>query len=371
MSKTIYDRTLPYNELPLLPPSINVKTYEIEKAVKDARIAILHLYIASGKVPNASILINTIAIREAKQSSTIENIFTTESELYKALAVETAKTPPTTKEVLRYREALWTGFNALKKDKTFSVNTFIKIYQEVKQLSDGIRNSPVDRTVIKKSSLNKNTTSVVYTPPRGEKIITEKLNNLIEFLNNDKKYDYDPLVKLAIAHYQFEAIHPFRDGNGRTGRIVNSLVITEKTILKSPILYLSRYILQNLEEYYHLLNQVTILGKWDSWILYILKGIYETATYTENKLKEISNLLKNTEQFIYKKNSKFPPELIQKLFEQPYINPNSLQLKTIKSLNTTKKYLDELVTYKILRTEDISGKTIYFNADLYDIVTNI
>ncbi len=198
-------------------------------------------------------LVNTIALREAKASSEIENIFTTDDELYKALSGNDTGLTGSSKEVLRYREALWKGFNYIQEKGVFNTDILIEIYQEIKEVNDGIR-PPQTETSIKKRGSGVLGGTIVYTPPRGKGIIQDRISNLLEYLNNDSKYTYDPLIKLAISHYQFEAIHPFRDGNGRTGRIVNLLLMIQKQLLDIPILYLSAYIIENKDEYYNLLK---------------------------------------------------------------------------------------------------------------------
>lgn len=260
MSKHIpYDRNQPYNQLPLLPPpDEKVITVEMMQAVNNANKALAELKGLAKKLPNQSMLVNTIALREAKASTEIENIFTTDDELYKALSGNDNGLKGNAKEVLRYRQALWQGYRNMNKKGKFSVDLMVSIYQEIKEVNDGIR-PPQTETTIKKRGSGKLGSTVVYTPPRGEKVINEKLDNLISYLNDDKKYAYDPLIKLAVSHYQFEAIHPFRDGNGRAGRILSILLMIHKKLLDVPILYLSAYIIENKDDYYNLLNNVTTL----------------------------------------------------------------------------------------------------------------
>ncbi len=245
-----FDRTKPYNTLPLLPPpEEKIMTIEILKALNKANKALAELKGLAKKLPNQSMLINTIAIREAKASTAIENIFTTDDKLYKALSGNENNLDPGTKEVLRYRQALWGGYRSVKDKKDVTVDMMVKLYREIKQLRDGIRPPQTDTVIMKRGSGPLGGT-VVYTPPRGENIIRKKLANLVDYINNDIKYNHDPLIKMAITHYQFEAIHPFRDGNGRTGRILNILLMVQKELLDFPILYLSSYIILNKEDYY-------------------------------------------------------------------------------------------------------------------------
>ena len=211
MSKPIpFDRNKPYNTLPALPPpDEKIMTVEIFKALNTANKALAELKGLAKKLPNQSMLVNTIAVREAKASTAIENIFTTDDKLYKALSGNESSLEPSTKEVLRYRQALWGGYKTITSKKTITVEIMIKLYREIKLLKDGIR-PPQTETVIMKRGSGPIGGTVIYTPPRGEKIINEKLRNLADYINDDKKYNYDPLLKMAIAHYQFEAIHPFR-----------------------------------------------------------------------------------------------------------------------------------------------------------------
>ena len=226
-----YDRNTPFNKLPILPPpDEKVITIEVLQALNRANKALAELKGLARKLPNQAMLVNTITLREAKASTEIENIFTTDDELYRSLAVEKSDIKGNTKEVLFYRQALWKGYQKIKNTGEFNADLIIKVYQEVKQVKDGIRPAQTE-TVIKKRGSGLLGGSVVYTPPRGINIINEKLDNLFVYLNDDEKYIYDPLIKLAVAHYQFEAIHPFRDGNGRTGRILSILLLIQKRLL--------------------------------------------------------------------------------------------------------------------------------------------
>lgn len=364
-----YDRNKPYNSLPLLPPDDDsIEKKEVFKALINANKALAELKGIAKKLPNQSMLVNTIALREAKASTEIENIFTTDDELYKALTISEYGDKGNVKEVLRYRQALWKGYNHIVKNQALTTETLIDIYQEIKQLTDGIR-PPQTETVILKRGSGQLRGEVVYTPPRGTQVIHQKLNNLIEYINDDSKYPHDPLLKIAISHYQFEAIHPFRDGNGRAGRILSILLMVQKHLLEVPILYLSAYIIKEKEEYYELLKNVTVLRRWDPWILYILKAIEETSQYTINKIEEIDRLFSRTTELINEKHPSIRKEFIEKLFEQPYISPKKLLDNNIKSLNTAKKYLQQLEDIGILAAEKIGKEVVYLNIDLYNILS--
>ena len=371
MSKSIepYDRKKPYNSLPLLPPDDDtVETKEVYKALNNANKALAELKGIAKKLPNQSILVNTIALREAKASTEIENIFTTDDELYKALTVSEYGLKGNAKEVLRYRQALWKGFNDIVNNQALRVETLIDIYQEIKQVNDGIRPQQTETVILKRGSVSL-MGEVVYTPPRGTQVIQQKLNNLIEYINDDSKYPYDPLLKIAISHYQFEAIHPFRDGNGRAGRILSILLMIQKQLLEVPILYLSAYIIREKDKYYELLKNVTTLKSWNPWIIYMLKAIEETSKYTISKIEEIDSLFSKTTELVNEKYPSIRKEFIEKLFEQPYISPKKMLDKHVKSLNTVKKYLKQLEGMGVLVSEKIGKEIVYLNIDLYNMLS--
>lgn len=364
-----FDRNTPYNSLPLLPPDDEkVETREVYRALNNANKALAELKGIAKKLPNQSMLVNTIALREAKASTEIENIFTTDDELYKALTISEYGTSSNAKEVFRYRQALWKGYHDIVRQRALTTETMIDIYQEIKQVNDGIR-PPQTETVILKRGSGKLAGEVVYTPPRGTQVIQQKLANLMEYINDDIKYPYDPLLKMIISHYQFEAIHPFRDGNGRTGRILCILLMNQKQLLDVPILYLSAYIIRAKVEYYEYLKNVTTLRKWDSWIIYMLKAVEETSRYTISKIEQIDRLFSRTCALINKKHPSIRKEFIEKLFEQPYISPKKLLDSNIKSLNTAKKYLRELEISGILVSEKIGKEIVYLNIDLYNVLS--
>lgn len=245
----MFKKEQPYNSLPLLPPSIELETKDILKAAIDANKSLAELKGIAKTIPNQSILISTLPLQEAKLSSEIENIATTNDKLYEAFASSSENYDPQTKEVLRYREALWEGYNKLNKRGLLTTNLFVEIYRRIKGTDAGIRNTPGTRIKNSKGE-------ILYTPPEGEIIIREKLKNLEEFIHNTGD-NIDPLIKMALIHYQFEAIHPFTDGNGRTGRIINVLYLIQQNHLELPILYLSRFIIENKNKYYELLRNVT------------------------------------------------------------------------------------------------------------------
>jgi len=368
--KTIpYDRNKPYNNLPLLPPDEKqIVTIDVFKALNNANKALAELKGIARKLPNQLMLVNTIALREAKASSEIENIFTTEDELYKTLTADESRITGNAKEVLRYRQALWSGFNDVRNEGKIAIDTLIKIYQRIQNINDGIRPDQ-NETVIKKRGSGLLGGEVIYTPPRGKKLITEKLNNLLEYINDDGTYDYDPLIKLAVLHYQFEAIHPFRDGNGRVGRILSILLMNQKHLLDTPILYLSAYIIQNKDEYYRLLSEVTSRLQWKNWIIFMLNAVEQTSIYTINKIEEIDRLFDSTLKLVETKLPHIRKEVVEKIFEQPYTSPKRLMDKNLKSLNTAKKYLGQMEQLGILVPEKIGKEIVYLNIDLYNVLS--
>ncbi len=365
-----YDRNLPYNALPLLPPpEQQIITIETLQAVNKANKALAELKGLAKKLPNQAMLVNTIALREAKASTEIENIFTTDDELYKALSGNEAGLKGNAKEVLRYRQALWTGFDIISNTGEADTTLFIRLYQEIKRVQDGIR-PPQTETVIRRRGSGTLGGSVVYTPPRGQYVLENLLENLSEFINNDVKYPYDPLIKIAVAHYQFEAIHPFRDGNGRTGRILSILTMIQKKLIDLPILYLSAYIIEHKDEYYECLNKVTVRNNWKSWLIYMLKAIEETSLFTIEKINEIDRLFDKTSRLLSQKLPHIHKETIEKIFEQPYIRPQSLVGTDIKSLNTAKKYLQQMQQLGIVIPEKSGKEIVYIHIDLFNILAD-
>lgn len=366
-----FDRNIPYNQLPPLPPAIEL--YRDEEIINKLMLASRRLAELKGlasTLPNQSIFVNTIALREAKASSAIENIFTTDDELYRSLSYqEDDYLEGPAKEILHNREALWKGFQRVKAEKTMTIDTIIDVYQEVKRTHDSIRPYQAE-VVIKKRGWGSLVAETVYTPPRGKGVVEKKMAELLEFLNDDTKYPIDSLLKMAMAHYQFEAIHPFRDGNGRTGRILCILYLIQKQLLDLPILYLSAYILQNKDEYYWNLNGVTGTLLWRSWILYMLEAVSQTVEYTIDKILRIKSLMEKTQAMMQENGLPVGRMDVPKLFEQPYIRPKNLLSDRIKSINTAKKYLSQLESLGMLTKEKVGKEYIWFNTDLMTILSD-
>lgn len=375
MAEVLYninpDRNVPWNDLPPLPIKEQLyETVQIFKKLGDAKASLARLHGRSAVIPNQGLLINTISLQEAKISSQIENIFTTDDELYKALSDKSSELEGASKEVLRYREALWSGYTFLKEKKSFNQEYFLKVFQEIKQTSDKIRPPFLD-TTIKQGGTGPNAGQVIYTPPRGKGIIEKKLDNLIHFLNDDEQFNIDHLLKMAIAHFQFEAIHPFRDGNGRTGRVANIHYLTSKGLLDVPILFLSRYILDNKNDYYSGLQGVSQRGNWNDWILFMLRAVEHTSNITFHKINDIVSVKDNILDYV-KKESKFlhPDDLIEFIFTQPYTKVNHLVDSGIYAEKTARKYLNDLCEMQVLEKKVIEGKHYYLNLELHRILSD-
>lgn len=368
------DRLKPWNELPLLP--INEQLYqsiEVYEQLGRAKAALGKLQGRSIAIPNQGLLINSISLQEAKASSAIENIFTTDDELYKAYSEESTQTDNQTgpsKEILKAREALWSGYNYLKEKPGFNREYFIKVFQEIKQSKDELR-LPFVETVIREGGSGGNAGQVSYTPPRGEGIIESKMDNLIDFVNDDEKYKMDPLLKMAIAHFQFEAIHPFRDGNGRTGRIFNIHFLTQKGLLDFPILFLSRYIMDNKEDYYSGLMGVSQRGDWKKWLLYMLRAVEVTSNITYQKITDILVSKESMLSYIKIKEKKIrkPEQLVDMLFTQPYIKVKHLTDAGVYAEATARDYLNRLSGIRVLEKKSIEGHHYYMNQELYRILS--
>ncbi len=365
------DRTVPWNDLPELPIAEPLyRTVETLEMLANAKEALGRLHGRSIAIPNQGLLINAISLQEAKESSAIENIFTTDDELYKAYsenASEQIEGPA--KEVLRYREALWSGLDYLKAKQSFDRDYFVRIYRTIKQANDGIRPHFL-QTYIRQGGSGPNAGQPIYVPPRGEGIVEKKLDNLIAFVNDEIGNGIDPLLKMVIAHYQFEVIHPFRDGNGRTGRVFNIHYLTRKGLLDYPILYLSRYINQHKDDYYTMLSGVSQRGDWASWFRFMLKAVESTSNITFQKINDIiaardailHELQKNAD-------IRRPEQLVQAIFTQPFTRVKHLTDAKLYAENTARNYLNKLGEMGILEKRTIQGHHYYLNLELYRILS--
>lgn len=359
-----YSKTQPFNDLPNLPPEgIDLETAPILRHLAKASRHLGELNGLCASLPDPQLLINTIVLQESRDSSAIENIVTTQDELYKAATEETT-TNLAAKEVLNYREALYTGFNKMKaQNNLLLTNTMVEIVQTIKQNNAGIRNTP--GTALK-NAING---EVIYTPPCCEAILRDKLSALEEFINNPEITSLDPLIKMALLHYQFEAIHPFSDGNGRTGRILNALYLVQQGLLSQPVLYLSSYIVKYKTEYYQLLRGITENNNWHDWIMYILTALSETALLTTSKIRSMITLRDEYELLLKAAlGSSYSHELLQLMFTLPYLKIELLEKKGIAHRQTASTWLKKLVEANILIPEK-KGRTTYFiNYRLMDII---
>jgi Fic family protein len=366
------DRTRPWNELPDLPIDTSLyRDVEIYEQLGNAKEALGLLAGRSVAIPNPGMLINSITLQEAKVSSAIENVFTTDDELYKAVSDSRngSEVPGPTKEVLRYREALWQGLRHLQERGEFDRDYFVRLYQIIQESGDGIR-PPFARTFIRMGGTGPNAGKPAYTPPRGNGIVEQKLDNLIEFLNDPDSTPADALLKMCIAHYQFEVIHPFRDGNGRVGRIMNIHLLTHNSILDLPILYLSRYILEHKEMYYETLAGVSQRADWKGWLLYMLKAVEWTSGLTLRKVNDIIQSKEDILDVIREQTDiRRPEELADAIFTQPYTKVNHLTDSGIYAENTARNYLNELASLQILEKREIRGRHYYINKELEQILS--
>ena len=358
-----FDPSTPYNDLPFLPPSVDLESKDVLKSAISANRALAELRGLGGTLPNQSILINSLVLQEAKASSQIENIITTNDALFEAVSSETMSTDPAAKEVLRYREALWTGFRELQSGRPLATNLFVEIVQSIKENQAGIRQTP--GTTLKNAA----TGEVMYTPTSGEPLIRDKLKNLEDYIHAED--GVDPLIKMAVIHYQFEAIHPFADGNGRTGRILNTLFLCSQGLLDLPILYLSKYINDNKNQYYTHLRGVTSTGEWTSWIQFMLKATEQTARLTHQKVSSIRDLLQETVDMARQSLPKrvYSRELIALLFHQPYTKAKFLTDAGIAKRQTAADYLKELESVGILKSHQVGREILYLNIRLSEILT--
>ena len=367
MTRMHFSPEKPFNQLPDLPPSVELETPRVLKATTRASRALAELKGRTHTIPNPTILLNTLALQEAKLSSEIENIFTTNDELYRGLAANGngADLSPHAKEVLHYRDALWHGMNVLRERPFLSTNLAVEIVNIIKENNAGIRNLP--GTVLQ----NPITKEIIYTPPQGEDLIRKKLSNLESFCNESSS-EIDPLVRVGVAHYQFEAIHPFFDGNGRAGRILVILHLIMNRLLEIPILFLSRFIIEHKAQYYRSLRAVTERGEWETWLLYMLEAIEKTAHGTTEKINAIHDLLTSTLEKAKRDLPKraFSKELIELIFEQPYCKIRFVEKAGIAKRLTATKYLRDLEKAGFVRVVKQGTELIFINHALWKLLTD-
>lgn len=357
----MFDPKKPYNQLPLLPPKVEIETPVVMKQLVKSHQALAELKGYAKILPNEEVLIHSIVLQEAKDSSAIENIVTTHDELFKGLTLK-QNISPQVKEVLNYRSALLEGFGTLKKRGVLSANGIIAIQERLESNKAGVRKLP--GTSLK----NDRTGEVIYTPPDNPDAILRLISNLEKYLNTNFG-NTDPLIKMAVAHYQFESIHPFYDGNGRTGRIINVLYLVLKKLLSVPILYLSRYIIRNKSDYYNLLQKVRTKNGWTDWVMYMLKAVEETSIGTLQLVDTIRETMGVTANIMKQQSGRlYSKDFLELLFEKPYVRIGDIVDKGIASRNIASNYLRILEKAGIVRSEKKGRDVLYINIRLYDIL---
>ncbi len=351
----------PYNDLPMLPPRAHLETLRVMRRCVSASRALAELKGAGNLIPNQAILINAIPLQEAKLSSEIENIVTTQDALYRAAIEPAERSDPATKEVLRYRTALRRGYDALQQGKPLDIDLVLEVCEAlaVARLRD---EEPV---IIEDIAAG----VVLYTPPRGRGRIVKLLQNLVDFLREPG--DLDPLIRMAVAHYQFEAIHPFNDGNGRTGRILNILALVQAGLLDIPVLYLSRTIIASKQEYYRRLRAVTEAQDWEGWLLYMLAAVEETARWTTGRILAVRELFEATTEQCRRElpGRVYSKELMELIFTQPYVKVKFVVDAGIVSRQAAAEYLRGLEKLGILESERRGREVIYRHPALLELLS--
>ena len=347
-------KLLPFNDYDL-------KTPKILEALNEATRSLAELKGLASSIPNQHILINAITINEAKDSSAIENIVTTHDSIYKVLT-ESGFKEEAAKEVVDYRSAIWRGYEIIKEKGFISTNVIVELQSMIEPNKTGIRKTPGTNLV------NSKTGEIIYTPPQAESEIRDLLKNLEDYINNNGD-EVDPLIKMALIHYQFETIHPFYDGNGRTGRILNVLYLVLNNLLTSPILYLSNYINKSKDTYYKIFNEFRENNKYEEWIIYILKGIEITSKNTIDLIKQIQNEMESyKEKFMTKLPKIYSDELLYSLFYEVYTRINYIENRCGVTRQTATTYLNSLVDNGLLEYEKVGRESIYKNTRLINLL---
>ena len=343
----------PFNDLPALPPREPLESRAVLKACIEARTALMELKVSAELIPNQSVLINVLPLLEARASTEVENIVTTNDELFRQAALGTGRPDPATKEALNYRSALLAGFQSLR-SRPLCTATAVEVCTAIKGHPMEVRRVPGTRLA------NGWTGEVIYTPPEGEALLREKLANWEAFLHGH--VECDPLVRMAAAHYQFEAIHPFTDGNGRTGRVLNLLYLVSEGLLREPVLYLSRWVLRNRAEYYRRLNAVTRDVEWEAWVLFMLRGVEETARWTSGRITMIRRLMDATAARLRREApTLYSRELVEAIFAQPYCRIGNLIDAEVASRQTAAAYLRRLTEMGIMVEVAAGREKLFLN----------
>ena len=346
-----------------LPIKQDVETNAVLKKLVQAHRALAELKGIITSIPNQSILLETLTLREARESSAIENIISTFDEVYQSNLISNIFASPAAKEVHQYAAALKKGFQLVKQHQLLTINHILQIQEVVEQNSAGFRKLPGTKL------MNDKTGKVVYTPPQDLDTIVSLMNNLETFINDDKMMEADPLIKMAIIHHQFESIHPFYDGNGRTGRIINILYLVQKGLLHLPVLYLSQYIIKHKSDYYRLLQEVREEGEWEEWILFMLNGIEKTAAASVTLITSLKELMQHYKQQIRSNHSKlYSQDLLNNLFKYPYTKIEFLQNDLQISRSTAIRYLDTLVKAGFLTKHKVGRDNFFLNTKLFELL---
>ena len=348
-----------------LPFSTDLETKAVLKKVALARAALAELKGATETLPNEHILISTLSLQEAKDSSAIENIITTQDEIFRSDAIAMQFASPAAKEVHSYATALRDGFERVKRTGIITNNDILKMQSVIQENNAGFRKLP--GTSLK----NQQTQEVIYNPPRHPEEILDLMRNLESFINDGNLIDWDPLVKMAVIHHQFESIHPFYDGNGRTGRILTILYLVKEGLLTIPILYLSRFINRNKAQYYQLLQKVRTENAWQEWVLYMLEGVERTALETIRQISAIKSLMQKHKQKMRSELPKiYSQDLLNNIFRHPYTKIEFVMHDLGVTRITATRYLGELVRTGHLKLHKISKTNFYMNEDLYQLLLN-
>jgi len=352
----------PWNQLPPLPPAADLDTKAVLKQCITARAALAELKQAAELIPNQTMLINTIPLLEAKDSSEIENIVTTADQLFQYAQGGDNLANAATKEALRYRTALYAGYQSLAA-RPLCTATAVEVCRTIKAADLDIRRTPGTQLI------NDRTGDVIYTPPEGEACLRDLLANWERFLHNQT--ELDPLVRMAVGHYQFEAIHPFADGNGRTGRVLNILFLIQAELLTLPILYLSRHIIAHKADYYRLLLDTTRTGNLEPWVIFILQAVEETAKWTTGKIAAIRTLAEHTTAHVRARLPKiYTRELVDVIFEQPYCRIGNLVEKNVAQRQSASRYLKELAAIGVLREVQAGKEKLFIHPKLMQLLAD-
>lgn len=356
-----FDPAAPYNDLPPLPPIENLESAAVLRQAAKAHAILGKLNGYCGTLPNAGTLVDSLILQEARSSSAIENIITTQDAVYRAMAAK-GSPDPAAKEVIDYREALWMGHRLLRDQGGIGVKALLTVQRTIVHNNAGVRALP--GTVLK----NEATGKIVYTPPAGRELIMRMLGNLEEYMERDD--GVDPLVRMAVIHYQFESIHPFYDGNGRTGRILNILYLVKRGLLDLPVLYMSREIIEGKDDYYRLLQEVRTKGSWEEWTLFMLRAVERSSEHTLRLARSIRELLETTIETCRARlpRTSYSKELVERLFVQPYVKTEHLVKAGIAERRTAAKYLRQLEEIGVLRSFKAWRETIFINTGLVDVL---